>query len=156
MSMLPLVAGMPLVLVEHVDRSPSIRMLKGTKVNSHSVELHPIDAQACRGQAEYVLQHIPICVYVQKPGVDWTIGKCKVRGLYPLKLKRAKWFLDKGRQFPRLGIIRRQLPIAPGFAVTVHSVQGKEEDPLCVDVCISEKCSKQTCYVALSLSLIHI
>lgn len=69
MSMLPLVEGMPLILVEHVNRSPLLRLLKGIKAILHSVERNPTDAQASRGQAVYVLQHLPLCMYVQRPGV---------------------------------------------------------------------------------------
>ena len=150
MGMLPLVRDMPLILMEHLDRSPEKRMMKGTKVLLHSVQLHPEDEKASRGKEVYVLQHLPVCVYVRKPGATWKIGDCAVAGVYPIAWSRSKWFLDGARGNPRLGIVRRQLPVSPGWAVTIHSMQGREEDPLLVDVCISAQGSKQTCYVALS------
>ena len=39
--MLPLAEGLPMVLMEHLDKSESIRMLKGTKVKARSVHMHP-------------------------------------------------------------------------------------------------------------------
>ena len=149
-SMLPLVQGMPMVLGSHLDRSPERRMLKGTRVLFHSVQLHEEDEKAVKGKPMYILQHLPICVYVQKPGVHWKVGACTEEGVYPIRVSHAKWFLDAGRPRPVLGIMRHQVPLSPAFALTVHSVQGKEEDPLIVDVCISDRGSKQTCYVALS------
>ena len=121
----------------------------------YSVDLHPEDANASRKQAVFVLQHLPLCIYVQKPGAQWTIGSCDVPGLCPLKMSHAKWFLDKGGQFPDLGISRRQAPIIPGFGITVHSVHGAGEHTLCVDVCTSCRCSRQTCYAAHSRANSH-
>ena len=46
--------------------------------------------------------------------------------------------------------MHNQVLVSPGFAIAVHSVQGKEEDPLIVDVCISASNSRHTCHVALS------
>ena len=51
---------------------------------------------------------------------------------------------------PALGTMRYQVPLSPGFALTVHSVQGREKDPLILDVCISASSSRETCYVPLS------
>ncbi|MCS5585228.1 MAG: hypothetical protein NZ777_17185, partial [Pseudomonadales bacterium] len=149
-SMLPLVQGMPMILGNHLDRSPDRRMLKGTRVLLHSVQLREEDERAAKGKAVHILQHLPICVYVQKENADWTVGACKEKGVYPVRISHAKWFLDAGRPHPVLGIMRYQVPLSPGFALTVHSVQGKEEDPLIVDVCLSARTSRQTCYVALS------
>ena len=51
---------------------------------------------------------------------------------------------------PQLAIHRRQLPLAPAFEVTIVPLQGGEEEALEVDVNMSNKCSPQTSYVALS------
>ena len=148
--MLPLAEGLPMVLMEHLDNSESIRMLKGTKVKVHSIHLHPDDERESRGCNEYVLKHLPECVYVIKADATWTVGESKIKGLYPIKPVSATWFLDRGRPRPKLGIYRRQCPLSPGFAVTIFSLQGGEVDDLDVDVNISSMCSPQTCYVALS------
>ena len=115
--MLPLAAGMPMILMEHVDKSDEIRMLKGTKVKLHSVDLHPDDDRESRGKSEYVLQHLPNCVFVVKEHATWCIDPSTTPGLYPLKAATATWFLDKGRPHPKLNIHRKQLALAPGFAL---------------------------------------
>ena len=56
-------------------------------------------------------------------------GACTEEGVYPIRVSHAKWFLDAGRPRPVLGIMRHQVPLSPAFALAVHSVQGKEEDP---------------------------
>ncbi len=40
-------------------------------------------------------------------------------GLYPIVRKKGKWFLDKGKRYPMLGITRAQIPLAPAFAKTL-------------------------------------
>ena len=127
-----------------------MKMLKGTKVIVHSIHLHPEDEHDARGQQEYVLKHLPECLYVRKAGALWQMLPCAPLGLYPVKPCPATWYLDKGRVNPQLAIHRRQLPVSPAFAVTIFSLQGGEEEFLEVDVNISSKCSPQTCYVALS------
>ena len=137
-------------LTDQIDRDERYQMPKGTEVVLHYVQLHPKDERAARGQSVYALQHLPVCVYVQKLGARWTIGDGKVPGVYPLKPKAPSWFLDANRAAPRLRIQRNQLPFTPAFCVTVHSAQGQDKDPLIVDVNIRGNGSKQTCYFALS------
>ena len=150
LGMLPLAPGLKMLLTDHIDRDERYQMLKGTEVEFHSIQLHPEDERAARGASVYVLQHLPVCVYVYKPGALWTIGESKSPGVYPIKAKTSSWFLDSNRACPRLRIQRKQLPLTPAFCVTVHSTQGQDKDPLIVDVNIRQNGSKQTCYVALS------
>ena len=117
--MLPLAAGMPMILMEHFDKSEEIRMLKGTKVRFHSTDLHPDDERESRGKSEYVLKHLPSCVFVVKEDASWCLGTSKTPGLYPIKPTAGTWFLDKGRPRPKLSIHRKQLALAPAFAVTI-------------------------------------
>ena len=121
--MLPLVEGMPMVLVNHLDRTPGKRMLKGTKVILHSIQLHEEDERASKGQAVYILHHLPVCVYVQKPGAEWTVGDCKEKGVYPLKVKHAKWFLDSGRPHPKSQARYPSLPATDGAWVRSNRAQ---------------------------------
>ncbi len=53
---------MPMIRMDHSDNGDDTRMLKGTKVKLHSVDLHPDDDRESRGKSEYVLQHLPNCV----------------------------------------------------------------------------------------------
>ena len=45
--------------------------------------------------------------------------------MYPIVPKTSKWYLDKGRKNPHLQISRRQIPLAPAFAMTSHAAQGQ-------------------------------
>ena len=150
LGMLPLVSGMKMLLTDHVDRDERYLMLKGTEVEIEYIQMHPEDEKAARGQTVYIMQHLPLCVYVRKIGALWTIDSLGKPGLYPITCKHGSWYLDANRRPPRLRIQRRQLPLTPAFCVTVHSTQGQDKDPLIVDVNIQANGSKQTCYVALS------
>ena len=67
-----------------------------------------------------VLKKVPQAVFVKFPDAKWTLPGMEEPGLYPIVPRRAKWHLDHGRQHPVLGVTRRQLPLAPAFAVTAH------------------------------------
>ena len=71
-------------------------------------------------------------------------------GLYPIQPTTSEWFLDKNRQKPVLRVKRRQLPLAPGFALTAHASQGEALPAAIVDLQAPEGASKLTSYVALS------
>ena len=93
---------------------------------------------------------MPACAYIILEGASWALNGCDVPGVFPLKVVTSGWYLEGHRANPKLKINRCQLPLAPGFSVTIHSTQGSEFDPLLVDVCISTNTSNQMCYVALS------
>ena len=60
-------------------------------------------------------------------------------GLYPIVQKSGSWFLDKGRQHPVLKITRKQIPLAPAFAMTAHASQGQTfKGGAIVDLCIGK------------------
>ena len=46
------------------------RMLKGTRVLLHSVQLHEDNEQAAKGDTVHILQHLLICVHVHKPNAS--------------------------------------------------------------------------------------
>ena len=72
-------------------------------------------------------------------------------GLYRIIPKRGKWFLDKGRPHPVLGIKRRQFPCAPAFARTAHSAQGQTfGSGAIVDLNIGGSSGAMSSYVALT------
>ena len=56
---------------------------------------------------------------------DWTLDGSTEKGLYPIEPVKRTWKLDKGRKNPVLAVSRTQLPLAPAFAITAHSSQGK-------------------------------
>ena len=104
--MLPVVLGLPMILMKHLDRSEDVKMLKGTKVTVHSIDLHPAAERDARNEKEYVLKHPAVCLYVMKSGAQWRIHPDAPLGLYPIKPCSAMWYLDKGRPHPKLVIHR--------------------------------------------------
>ena len=57
--------------------------------------------------------------------LGWRLPGLDENGLYPILPKNGQWFLDKGRQHAVFKITRRQLPLAPAFAMTAHASQGQ-------------------------------
>ena len=98
--MLPVVQGLPMILMKHLDRSEDVKMLKGTKVTVHSIDLHPDDEHDAKGETEYVLKHPAVCLYVMKTGAQWQVHPDAPPGLYPIKSCSVTWYLDKGRPLP--------------------------------------------------------
>ena len=46
-------------------------------------------------------------------------------GVYPIVPRSSPWYLDAKRPHPVLNIVRKQLPLAPAFAITAHASQGQ-------------------------------
>ena len=80
--MLPLALGMPMVLMKHLDRSDTMKLFKGTVLHVHSVHLHPEDEADSRGEGEYVLRHLPECVYLVKGDAEWRIHEHAPVGVF--------------------------------------------------------------------------
>ena len=55
-------------------------------------------------------------------------------GLDPIVPRTGKWYLDSGRNYPMLKISRRQLPLAPAFAMTARACQGTTLPAAIVDM----------------------
>ena len=83
--------------------------------------------------------------------VSWRLKGVKENGLYPVVCKTGSWFLDKSRQYPTLRITRRQMPLAPAFAMTYHAAQGQAlKVGAIVDLCIGKGSNPLGSYVALT------
>jgi hypothetical protein len=147
--LLPLVRGLPVTLTDHVDRSPDKNLLKGTKGKIHSWKLEEED-EADMYKPDTILKKMPIVVFVKFEGAKWILKGMKEAGVYPIRPVKQDWYLDKNRPVPRLKIKRRQVPLAPGFAMTAHASQGQTLETAIVDLRISVESSRQTSYVALS------
>ena len=66
------------------------------------------------------------------------LGRLVEPGLYPVRPVTKYWYLGQKRKYLVLRIKRQQLPLAPGFAVTAHSSQGKTLDASILDLCIGK------------------
>ena len=62
-----------------------------------------------------ILQELPEVVYVKFENCTWQLPGTSEQGIYPLVPIKRNWFLDKGRQYPLLGIQRRQIPLVLFF-----------------------------------------
>ena len=97
-----------------------------------------------------ILEKLPKTVFVKYDDADWTLDGLTEKGLYPVCPKSPQWFLDKGRQHPKLKIHRKQLPLAPAFAITAHASQGQTLLAAIVDLQIGRGTSPISSYVALT------
>ena len=147
--MLPLVSDMSAALTDHIDRNPEKNLLRGSVGFIHSWILH--DAESCAYEdGVCVLRKLPRVVFVKFPGAKWVLPGMSEAGVYPITAQRKPWYLDKNRQQPKLKISRKQLPLAPAFAMTAHASRGQTLDAVIVDLQIPKEASALTCYVALS------
>ena len=147
--MLLLVEGMPVALTDHIDRNPEKQLLRGKVGYIHSWILHR-DESSTYVDGQRILQKLPLVVFVKFPGPSWKLPSLKEPGLYPIKEVKAAWYLDKGRQHPVLKIMRRQLPLAPAFAMTAHAAQGQTLPASITDLQIGRGVSCIASYVALT------
>ena len=83
---------------------------------------------------------------------EWTLPGLEGKpGLYPIVIKKSAWFLDKGRKHPVLKISRKQLPLAPAFAMTAHAAQGQTlKQGAIVDLRLGKGTKAIASYVALT------
>jgi len=153
--MLPLIVGMPVVLTDHLDRNPEKQLLRGKMGYIHSWVL--AGKEESRYQAgERVLQKLPSVVMVKFYNEDgsevaWKLPGLKEPGLYPIEEKKKSWYLDKGRKHPVLKIKRRQIPLAPAFAMTAHASQGQTlKNGAVVDLRLGRGTSNVASYVAMT------
>ena len=132
--MLPLVRGMPVALTDHIDRSREKNLLRGRRGYIHSWVLESGEAKKSEFvQGRRVLQKHPKVVFVKLKKIvdgeevdeDWTLDGLKEPGLYKIVPKTNNLYMDKGRKNPHLQITRRQIPLAPAFAMTSHAAQGQ-------------------------------
>ena len=147
--MLPLIHNMPVALTDHIDRSPEKQLLRGKVGYIHSWVLHGDEASVPEN-GRRVLQNLPLVVFVKFPGATWKLPSLEEPGLYPIKPKNGTWFLDKGRKHPVLKITRRQLPLAPAFAITAHAAQGQTLKAAIIDLQIGNGTSPIASYVSLT------
>ena len=98
---------------------------------------------------EVVLTRPPVCVIVSFPGASWKLPGLEP-GMYPIQVWKSDWHVDQKQRFPKLRVIRRQLPFCPAFAGTANFAQGQNLGKVFADVSIADGTSGQTCCVALS------
>ena len=146
--MCPLVHGLPVMLADHVDRSPEKQLLRGKIGHVVGWVLQKEDANVCRGSE--TLAKLPVTVFVKFPKAKWKLPGLKECGVYPIVPQRAQWHIDRREKNSVLRVTRWQLPLLPAFALTAHAAQGRTLDAAIVDLRVTKQMSKIASYVALS------
>ena len=153
--MVTLVKGMPVALTDHIDRNAEKQLLRGKVGEIHSWVLDEKETSMFENGVR-VLRKLPKVVFVKFRNADatdvgWKLPGLEEHGLYPIVSKKGTWYLDRGRQNPRLRITRSQLPLAPAFAMTTHAAQGQTlEGGAIVDLCIGKGTNPLGSYVAMT------
>ena len=130
---LPLIHGMPVATTDHIDRSPDKAILRGRIGYVDSWVLHA-EEESSWDNGVRCLHNLPPAVFVKYPGATWVLPGLSEPGLYPITPRISKWYLDSGRNYPMLRISRRQLPLAPAFAMTAYACQGTTLPAAIVDM----------------------
>ena len=108
-------------------------VLKGKVGKVHSWILGDEEKSTVQEQ-DRVLTKLPKAVIVHFHGEDWHIKGMEEPGMYPIRPTRQQWYLDKNRKKPVLSVHRRQLPLAPAFAMTAHAAQGQTLPAAIIDL----------------------
>ena len=140
---------MPIALTDHIDRNPEKQLLRGKIGYVHSWVTQK-DEMSKFEDGVRILDKMPKTVFVKFEDASWTLDGTAEHGLYPICPKKSTWFLDKGRQYPKLKIHRQQLPLAPAFAITAHAAQGQTLKAAIVDLQIGRGTNPISSYVALT------
>jgi hypothetical protein len=146
--MLPLVVGMRVALVDHLDRSTKC-LLRGSNGTLTGWQLDPREPQHSK-HGDIHLKYPPKALIVQFDECSWTLDGMPTPGAYPVKPSKKSWYVDSNRRHPVLRVNRSQLPVGPDYARTAYSTQGLTLDAAMVDLCFDESADAATAYVALS------
>ena len=85
------------------------------------------------------------------PKKAWQLKGVPQPNVYPVVPRSGSWYLDKRRKNPKLRISRRQVPLAPAFALTAHTAQGMTlEDGVIADCDVPPGTNIITCYIAVT------
>ena len=146
---LPLCIGMPVTATDHLDRRRGI--LKGCPGTVVGWSWHEA-AGAAAGSTTQIWNELPSCVFVRfQTKSEWRVQGLATDNVFPVTLQRQAWHLDKGRKRPMLRVVRRQFPLAPGFATTAHAAQGQTyAEGAVTDMQIGEGGDPLTAYIAVT------
>ena len=125
-SILPLAVGMPVRLLESVDREKQLYRGRRGFIYGWTLARNciPVDVDG-----EFLLDHLPTVIYIRFPEATWKIGKLPI-GVYPLKPRSRTWKVNK---YTGIEARRTGFWILPDFASTAHMIQGATLDAAFVD-----------------------
>ena len=149
--LLPICVGMPVRLTDHIDRGQK-SLLKGrvgvvrgwqSQAGTSISDLGSVDG----------FTKMPEVVWVEfsSPKKAWKLKGVPQPNVYPVVPRSGSWYLDKNRKNPKLRISRRQVPLAPAFALTAHTAQGMTlEEGVIADCDVPPGTNIITCYIAVT------
>ena len=149
--LLPICVGMPVRLTDHIDRGQK-SLLKGrvgvvrgwqSEAGTSISDLGSVDG----------FTKMPEVVWVEfsSPKKAWKLKGVPQPNVYPVVPRSGSWYLDKNRKNPKLRISRRQVPLAPAFALTAHTAQGMTlEEGVIADCDVPPGTNIITCYIAVT------
>ena len=146
--LLPLAEGMEVALTQHIERRSGKGLLRGRRGTIVGWQCDPREGAKPSGP---YLQYLPRIVYVRfhdpkcdrasatgctsKGGscIEWQFGDLEP-GVYPIVPRTEDWSVDKPSAKCRgnITVSRRQLPLTPAGAATVHSMQGETRDAVVI------------------------
>ena len=80
-------------------------------------------------QSEYLIDHLPLVIYVHYPEATWEIGSLS-QGVYPLRPRTRTWKVSK---YTGIAARRKGYTLLPDFASTAHMIQGATLDAAYLD-----------------------
>eukprot|EP00959_Pyramimonas_sp_CCMP1952_P247176 5166594-Pyramimonas_sp.AAC.1 len=98
---LPVAAGMPMVLTDHLDRGEK-QLLRGCQATTHPWVVDE-DEGAVADAAEVTLRRMPRQIVLDFRTDAWALKSKPGLGMCPIVPKQRVWFLDAHRQKPVLG-----------------------------------------------------
>ena len=81
----------------------------------------------------------PSVVYIKFHAAKWQLEGIDEPGVYLVVPQCKAWYLDKSRKFSLLKVSRTQLPLAPTYAMTVHSSHGKTLTAVLLDLHVDKR-----------------
>ena len=92
--MLPLAVGLPVMLVDHLDRNPEKQLLRGKTGRIHSWVNDEAETTIPGGSEAITLSNAPACVFVDFNTKAWIIPCALGPGIYPILRTERTLYLD--------------------------------------------------------------
>ena len=123
MGLLPLLPNMPVCITQTLPELKPLRLFKNSRGKLLTWCLQDADAEAARAStaADFVLQGMPRCLFIQVEGATWTQQPGRPAGVACIRPVQQQWQLAADS---KASVLRRGFPVACDYAGTAHSFMG--------------------------------
>ena len=123
MGLLPLLPNMPVRITQTLPELKPLRLFKNSRGKLVNWCLQDADAEAVRTStsADFVLQGMPKCLFIQVEGATWTQQPGLPAGVACIRPVQQQWQLAADS---KASVLRRGFPVACDYAGTAHSFMG--------------------------------